>query len=442
MTDVLTTTAKDIVYGALRAAGIIRPTEDPQAEDLETGVEALNGLVKFFQAQGNHLWKQTEGILFTDVAKEKYLLGPGGDHATTEADFINTTLTVVGVTSDLTLTVASVTGMAGAANLITIDPLLSTQPWTAGNSATIAIASGKLTVTNGAASAGYADYTLNVTPGATYLVDYGFELGTSVSATLSVIDPVDATVYDSNTELATTDGVLEFTATEDTATFRIANTSTTIGEDSHLTKLELRNKADGDKVGVKLDDGSRHWSNIIRINGLVLSINDALPSDAAIGLSVFTYTTILPRPLRVYNPRSETIGQDNEIPIRKWSRQQYMRQPSKDSQGTIVKLYYSPQLTQGELYVWQTSADTDQVARFTFDAPIVIASDALDAPDFPAEWFLPLKWNVAKEILPEYRVSDSRKKEIKERAKETLAEALDFDEEDCSVYVGPDREGF
>ena len=83
MTNVLTATASDIVTAALRLIGEVDANQPVPSAEMQDGLEALNYLVKSWQAQGLHLWTKTEGILFLDVGKTDYLLGPSGDEATT-----------------------------------------------------------------------------------------------------------------------------------------------------------------------------------------------------------------------------------------------------------------------------------------------------------------------------------------------------------------------
>ena len=113
-------------------------------------------------------------------------------------------------------------------------------------------------------------------------------------------------------------------------------------------------------------------------------------------------------------------------------------EPTKDSQGTIIQLYYNPRLVNRQLFVWQTALDCNQVAFFTFDRPLQVADDQLDSPDFPSEWFDALKWNLALQLLSGYTVPATIAQMVLVNAQSSLDEALDFDEETGSLYVMPD----
>ena len=308
MVAVLTATAGQIVNGALRLIGEVDANQPTDAVQMQDGLEALNFLVKSYQAQGLHLFGKTEGVLFLDVGRTDYKLGPTGDEAGNADDFVNTKMSVAGVATDKTLTLDSTTGMAF-----------------------------------------------------------------------------------------------------------------------------------GDLIGIRLDDNTRHWSDIVTvISTTQVLITNGLPSSSAIGNSVFSIPELLPRPVRILQLRRDKIGTTDEIEANQWSREEYFAQPNKSSQGTINNWYYSPQLTDGRIYVWQTANDVDQVARFTYERPIDITPLTSDNPDFPSEWFRTLKYNLAVDIAPEYRIPQDRLDRLKLEASEMLENSLGFDFETDSMDMQPD----
>jgi hypothetical protein len=211
-------------------------------------------------------------------------------------------------------------------------------------------------------------------------------------------------------------------------------TDTTINIDSTGTVI-------GDKIGIRLDDGTRQWTTILTIpDGLSVTIPaPGLTGAAAIGNSVFTYTNQLDRPVRLLQLRRDKIGNsEEEIEAEQWSREEYFAQPDKTSQGTINNWYYSPQLVDGRVYLWQTANDVDQVARFTYERPIDITLDTSEDPDFPSEWFRTLKYNLAADIGYEYKVPQDRLDRITLKAAEFLEDSLGFDFEPDSMSMQPD----
>ena len=311
---VLTETANEIVEGALRLIGEMDANQPIPPNEAQDGLKSLNRMTKHWQNQGLHLWTKTEGIIFLDVGKTDYLLGPSGDEITNADDFIPSTMAIAGVATDLTITLASTVGMT-----------------------------------------------------------------------------------------------------------------------------------DDDTIGILLDDGTRQWTKIKDISlttpgELVLEV--ALTGSAAISNSVFTFTSLIPRPVRVLQVRRDRIGDtDNEFEAIRWSREEYFAQPNKSSQGTINNWYYSPQLTNGRMYIWQTANNANQVARFTYERPINISTDTAEDVDFPSEWALTLIYNLAVIIAPEYTISRERLADIKDLAREMLEDSLGFDTEQDSMSMQPDMVG-
>jgi len=307
VSTVLTATASDIVNGALRLIGENDANQTTGSVEMKDGLEAFNSMVKSWQSQGLHLWTETEGILFLDVGRTDYLLGPSGDEATNIDDFIDTNLSSNAAAAETILTLTSTTGM--------------------------------------------------------------------------------------------------------------------------LT---------GDFIGIELDGGTRQWTKIQSVDSTTqVTIKVALTGVAASANTVFTFTAIIPRPMRLLQLRRFTTNEDDEIEATKWSRQEYFAQPNKKSQGQINNWYYSPQLTDGRIYVWQTASNVNQVAKFTYERPIDISTDTADNPDFPAEWFRILKYNLAVDIAPEYRIPQDRLDRLTVKAEKMLQDVLGFDREPDSLNIQP-----
>lgn len=308
-------TGKQIVTAALnliaeRAAEI--PTNNNEISD---GLNALNRMVKAWQANGMHLWKLDEGILFLREGVNNFTVGTTtSDQATLEDDFISTTLSADFAAGVNTITVASTTGMKG--------------------------------------------------------------------------------LIDSET---------------------------------------------ADVIGIRLTDGTRQWTTIENVNSTTsLQITDVLTGAATSGDSVFTYTDAIEKPLRVHSMRRARFGQDQEIELEKWSRQQYFAQTLKTSQGTPTNFYFTPEISSGRFRIWQTANDVDQFLRFTFERTIQDFDESNNNPDFPVEWTDTLVWNLAARIGIEYGVSLQELQIITVRAEQMLDDLLGWDEEVTSLNVQPD----
>ena len=194
-----------------------------------------------------------------------------------------------------------------------------------------------------------------------------------------------------------------------------------------------------DYIGIRLDDDTRQWTTIENVNSATsLQITDVLTSAAVSGDSVFTFSDYIVKPMRVPVTRRQTFGQSEEIPLDKWSRQQYFAQTLKSSPGTPTNFYYRPERTQGRLYVWQTANDVDQMMNFTFERQLHDFDETTDNPDFPVEWTECLIWNLAARIGPEYKIPLQQLQIIIARGEQLLDDLLGWDEELTSMDVQPD----
>lgn len=436
MVSILTVTANDIIEKALLVAGIIPAEQTVPAFDHTQAKEWLNYLLKSYQAQGHHLWTKTEGVVFSDVGTQKYILGEDGDHSCLETDFIQTTISTAAIATDTIIALTSTTGMLGAADILS-DPTNSTQDWTL-SGATLATASGALTLTNSGAAAGTASFTLNTTVGETYIVNFSYTKGTAVGAKFEVLDDVAVSVLATITLTATdTSNELEFVATQTTHTFKATNTSAVSGETFIWEDMTQKDKDSGDFIGFQLDGGTRQWSNIVTVDSTTqVTINDALTGAAAISNTVFSYTTKMVRPLKMVDGRSKRTTSSTELNLYMMNRQEYFSMNDKTTQSSINNYYYSPQLNSGELYVWPTSDNVNQYVNLTFIRPIDIVVNNADAVDIPSEWALALTYSLAATLLPLYRVDIPKQTILDTKADRFLTEALDFDHEEASLWVG------
>jgi hypothetical protein len=437
ITSILTKTAGDIIEEALRDARII-PAEQPvQNSDYARGLTALNNVSKYWQTKGPKQWLIGRAVLPLVVDQKKYLLGPTGDYCTSDSEFYNTTTTASLVATNTAITVADTSEMVAAINILDADPTDSTQDWTSINSATLSTVSG-LVVTNVSSTAGGASYDLPATIGTTYRVRFAYTKGTSSGATFSVLNGATTA---SSVVLTASDASQELTITAitDTITFEISNSSSTTGHTNTVYDLQYVDQESGSYIGIEQDDGTRFWDHVLNVtSSTTLTIINGINSTATSGNSVYYYAEQIDRPLRIENIMYASSLTASEIPVVGWSRQEYFNQPTKDSSGTVVNVYYNATLVNGELYVWQTAGDINNVIRFDYLKPMKVYSNISDQINYSEEYFLPLKWGLAAEVGPQYGVKTDRQQYLEEKAAVTLSEAMDNDAEFDSIYLAPD----
>lgn len=262
-----------------------------------------------------------------------------------------------------------------------------------------------------------------------FLMSEGLHLWTREEGVLFLREGVnDYTVGPNGDQATTLDDFINTTIT--TAAVTGANT---------LVVGSTTGMAASDFIGIELDDGTRQWTTIVSVDSSTgLTITDVLTDDVAVAKTVFTYTTILERPVRVESARRASTSGTTEVELDKWSRQQYMAQTNKTSQGTPVSFYYSPQLDDGRFYIWQTANNVNQYLKFTFQRTIENFDVSTNNPDFPIEWALPLIWNVAAMIGYEYDTPLQKMQMIEAKAGLMQEQILGFDEEVTSLSIQPD----
>lgn len=145
------------------------------------------------------------------------------------------------------------------------------------------------------------------------------------------------------------------------------------------------------------------------------------------------------RPLTIDNVRrvwsTPSLIDNSEIPVRMFSRQEYMQQSHKDNVGDAVAVYYDPQLVNGVLYVWGTSYE-NQKLRFTSKQYIEDFDSQNDIPYFPVEWLDAIVYNLASRLCPKYEVSPENRMILMQQAQQFLMESEGADSEYTSVYLG------
>tara|TARA_R110000803_G_scaffold115793_4_gene184343 strand:- start:2964 stop:4256 length:1293 start_codon:yes stop_codon:yes gene_type:complete len=424
MTALLERTALDIVKGAFSILRV-RDRELPlPGTDREAGFDAINDLVKHWQTQGFNLWTETRAVLPLVASQAKYNLGTGGDKCFNEDDFYTKSITSA---SSYSISLTDVVGITAAPNIIGYDATTSISGWTA-TDCTLSVSSG-LVLTNTAAN-GYATFDLTTVVGQEYIIKASATLGTSLEVVFQALDT--GGTLDTDMIYKSGNGELRFTARQTTTMFKIVNSSFNTAT-ATLTAVNYINTETGDHLGIILDDGDIQWSRVNYISGLVVTSKDSILSAATAGNSVYTSPSIIDRPLSLVSAQYAFSPTSTIVPSEKWTRKEYFNQPDKTSQGIVSQWYYSPQLTTGDLYVWQIPRSNKELLLFSYIRPVNVTEENSSSPDFPSEWFLTLKYCVADLLTAEYSVPDQRIAAINMKAIQFLQESLGFDNEDSYI---------
>lgn len=148
------------------------------------------------------------------------------------------------------------------------------------------------------------------------------------------------------------------------------------------------------------------------------------------------------RPLRIANAfvRWTTAG-NFDTPMVALTRQQYDMLSPKDIVGVPNSYYYDPSRDTGTMYIWPVPISADYSIRVNVQRHIQDITSGAQNFDVPQEWFLPLKWQLASEIGPEYGVTERQQSRIDIKAGLYLEDVANFAvAEEPSVVFSPSAE--
>lgn len=121
-----------LIASALRKINAFESGETPDSAAVTEASDALNAMVKHWQATGIHIWRTTEAILFPQIDQVRYVLGTTTDHAT--ETYVETALTSAAALGAGTVVLDTVTGVATTYNIgVQLDD--GTVQWTTVNGA-------------------------------------------------------------------------------------------------------------------------------------------------------------------------------------------------------------------------------------------------------------------------------------------------------------------
>jgi hypothetical protein len=157
-----------------------------------------------------------------------------------------------------------------------------------------------------------------------------------------------------------------------------------------------------DYIGIVLDSGVSHWTTIASIvDSDTLTITDQLPSAAAIDRPIYTYTTKIPRPVRVMQAWTHnSVNQDYRV--YEWHRDDYWAMYDKTLISPPTRFFYEPHIPDGTLYTNYQPLDVTETLEIIYHRPFEDFDAAGDTPDFPQEWYEALVYNLALRIAPDY----------------------------------------
>jgi hypothetical protein len=206
-----------------------------------------------------------------------------------------------------------------------------------------------------------------------------------------------------------------------------------------LTVSSIAGITMGDQFGVQLTNGLNFWSTVAAPpSGTTVTIANPLPASAAGGAITFDYTTPLMRPLRVLEGRRYNYLSTQQVPLIVLARFDYDYLPNPYNTGTVTQYFFDPQMgnhsyapeqANALFNAWPTPQDNTNAVRFVGQRPLQNMTTMAQAPDFPAEWFAALSWNLAREFTAEYSVPEEVNTRIEKQADAWFATVAAWDRE-------------
>lgn len=185
----------------------------------------------------------------------------------------------------------------------------------------------------------------------------------------------------------------------DHATASYVSTTTDAAEASGQTVISVTSTTgftNGDNIGIRVDDGTIHWSTISTfVTDDTVTIATGIDDTAASGSTVYVYTSKITNPLSMISVRRRDTS-NNETPLVPMTLQEYEEGLlKKDNDGDPSRYIYERGLTTGTIRFDYQPTDTTEIILLTYLRPVEDFDAGTDTPDFPQEWFRPLVGQLA-----------------------------------------------
>lgn len=195
----------------------------------------------------------------------------------------------------------------------------------------------------------------------------------------------------------------------------------------------------GYNIGIAQDDDTIHWTTIASISTLTIGLDDVTTAIATSGAKIYVYQTKLDRPEKVTSCRLRYNDDVTDVPTTHLSRDTYYNYSNKSSKGKVNSYFYDKQLDYGDIFLYPTPDNSTDTLKLTLEKQFFDFSQALDSPDFPIEWLLPIAMNLAYWLSYDYGIGAERAIRIKEDAEQLLLDSEGYDREGTSIYFQPEN---
>jgi hypothetical protein len=146
-----------------------------------------------------------------------------------------------------------------------------------------------------------------------------------------------------------------------------------------------------------------------------------------------------PYPLHLLQAyRTNSSGTKINIDIE--SDYNYNTFPSNSGGQIPYKISYTPKVNLGTIKLWPTDLSTNtETLTIVYTRPFEYFDSSTHTMDLPEEWYDAVIYDVAVKLAPRFGVPIPDRQELKKEAKVYLDQAMEFNFEDASFFVTPQR---
>jgi len=213
--------------------------------------------------------------------------------------------------------------------------------------------------------------------------------------------------------------------------------------DTTITVTATTGIDDTYNIGIQMDDGTMHWTTVNgALVGSVVTLTDALDDDAASGNRVYCYQTKAPRPLRLTKAYARDISNNIDVPVEIITSHEYMDLSNKSTESNYpLKLTYEARIDRGLARLWPRwgGGNMNWIVVAQYHRPLEDFDNTTDTPDFPQEWLLPLVYELACTIAPNYDKDVNERKLLRLEADRWIDRVAKNDYEEGSISFAPNN---
>jgi len=195
----------------------------------------------------------------------------------------------------------------------------------------------------------------------------------------------------------------------------------------------------GDQLGIMVSNELK-WFEILSINVNEITLTTALGTDVVDGASVFTYTNIISKPMKIDDANVKNLASSSEYQMVRYSRQEYFVLSNKTEEGIPYNYYTEKVLDKINIYIYVTPSDSLHTIELSLTSPLFVTDSPADQVDFPIEFSQLLIYSVANELCLENGVNEITSGTIFAEKNKLYNETNAFDSEETSIFLSPDME--